>query len=271
MGVSTKRDLTAARFAGDPTFEAVYDGRQLLKNGNKGPAVEELQQALEDLGFSLPRFGADGMFGSETKSAVEAFQRGAGLTGRQVDGIVGPTTMRLLDEHVAFDHQIRGVPVVGQPSNKTCWATVATMLLSWRDSTSYEIREAMDRIDSKWGTKFGANQGLFAAEKEPFLSDAGLVAEPPQNYSVEGLYDLLVAHGPLWLTTDEDTGSGFSIHARILTGMSGDGSIENTTLTLIDPAGGGRVVRESFRTFTEKFEEEAVDVGVFRVQVVHWP
>ena len=53
--------------------------------------------------------------------------------------------------------------------------------------------------------------------------------------------------------------------------MSGDGSIENTTLTLIDPAGGGHVVRESFETFTEKFEEEAIDAGVFRVQVVHWP
>jgi hypothetical protein len=52
--------------------------------------------------------------------------------------------------------------------------------------------------------------------------------------------------------------------------MSGDGTVENTTLTLVDPGHGGRVVRESFEAFAEKFEEEAIDARVFRVQVVHW-
>lgn len=262
--------LTATRFTDEPVFEAIYDGRRLLRVGDRGPAVERLQQALVDTGFSLPRFGADGVFGSETKSAVEAFQRSAGLTGRQIDGIVGKKTIRLLDQRLTLDHHIRTVPVVAQPSHMTCWAAVATMLLSWRDGTSYGIRDAVGSNDPTWAAKFDAGSGLRPAEKEPFLSAMGLVAEPPMNYSVEGLYELLVDHGPLWLTTDENTASGFSIHARVLVGMSGDGTIENTTLTLIDP-NGGRVVRESFETFAEKFEEEAIDAGVFRIQVVHWP
>lgn len=223
MSGRTKSDLTATRFADDPVFEAVYDGNRLLQSGNSGPAVEQLQQALEDLGSSLPQFGSDGAFGSETKSAVEVFQRSAGLTGRQVDGIVGPTTMRSLDERLTLDHHVRTVPVVYQRDNKNWWATVATMLLSGRGDTSYGIRDALDGVGSNWGSQFGPNHGLLPAEKEPFLSAAGLVAEPPQNYSVRGLYDLLVQHGPLWLTTDEDASGGFSIHARSSPGCRATG------------------------------------------------
>ncbi|MGH9836398.1 MAG: eCIS core domain-containing protein [Blastocatellia bacterium] len=91
-------DLTAARFAGDVVLEAVYDNERLLKDSDKGAAVRKLQQALVDSGFSLPIFGVDGDFGSETKAAVEAFQRASGLTGANIDGIVGPTTMGWLDQ-----------------------------------------------------------------------------------------------------------------------------------------------------------------------------
>lgn len=38
-----------------------------------------LQRALIALGFPLPRFGADGDFGGETRGAMQAFQRKAGL------------------------------------------------------------------------------------------------------------------------------------------------------------------------------------------------
>jgi peptidoglycan hydrolase-like protein with peptidoglycan-binding domain len=57
-----------------------------------------VQEALIDLGFPLPKFGADGKFGSETKTAVINFQKDSGLSGKDVDGIIGPTTMGLLDK-----------------------------------------------------------------------------------------------------------------------------------------------------------------------------
>ena len=91
-------DLTAKRFSGDAVLEAVYDNELLLRSGDTGPAVKKLQQALLDSGFELPRFGVDGIFGSETKAAVEAFQHASGLTGANIDGIVGPTTMGWLDQ-----------------------------------------------------------------------------------------------------------------------------------------------------------------------------
>ncbi len=90
-------DLTSPRFAGDPELEGVFDDERLLAIGSRGQAVEKVQQALIDAGFPLPQFGPDGIFGQETKRALEDFQRASGLTGRDVDGIVGPVTMGLLD------------------------------------------------------------------------------------------------------------------------------------------------------------------------------
>ena len=59
----------------------------VLQLGSSGPEVTSLQQALADHGF--PSGAIDGIFGSGTQAAVEAFQQSAGL---QADGIVGPQT-----------------------------------------------------------------------------------------------------------------------------------------------------------------------------------
>jgi len=49
----------------------------------------------------------------------------------------------------------------------------------------------------------------------------GLKAEPPQSFGVEGFEQLLRAHGPLWITADEDPSPHFSVHARVLIGLRG--------------------------------------------------
>jgi peptidoglycan hydrolase-like protein with peptidoglycan-binding domain len=90
-------DLNSPRFAGDPVLEACLDNEQLLKNGASGPAVQKVQEVLIELGHPLPKFGADGAFGAETKTAVQKFQLESGLPFTQADGIIGPVTMELLD------------------------------------------------------------------------------------------------------------------------------------------------------------------------------
>lgn len=64
-----------------------------LRKGDKGAFVMEVQMLLIQHGFSLPRFGADGDFGSETLAAVKAFQKSHGLAQ---DGIVGKNTWSAL-------------------------------------------------------------------------------------------------------------------------------------------------------------------------------
>ncbi len=73
-----------------PTAEA---SRTILKHGMKGNDVRALQQRLMGLGYTLPKYGADGDYGSETVTAVKAFQADRDLT---VDGIAGEATLTAL-------------------------------------------------------------------------------------------------------------------------------------------------------------------------------
>jgi len=63
----------------------------ILREGNNGPDVVELQTRLKDQGF--PPGAIDGDFGPGTTAAVIAFQRSEGLLA---DGIVGPRTAAAL-------------------------------------------------------------------------------------------------------------------------------------------------------------------------------
>ena len=62
-----------------------------LKPGDSGAQVKVLQRALATLGFSTGT--VDGDYGPGTADAVKQFQRSAGL---DVDGVVGPATLRAL-------------------------------------------------------------------------------------------------------------------------------------------------------------------------------
>jgi len=90
-------DLTNGRFTGDTVLEACFDNERLLRIGATGPAVTKLQQAMVDIGLSLPVFGVDGKFGAETRSRIQAFQRSAGVSD---DGVVGPITMGEFDRRI---------------------------------------------------------------------------------------------------------------------------------------------------------------------------
>ncbi|HLP65747.1 eCIS core domain-containing protein [Flavobacterium sp.] len=88
-------NLEAPRFQGNSILEQVHDNQRLVGNGQSGPCVSKIQAGLEDLGFTLPQYGADGVFGNETKQAVLDFQDTYDLA---YDGIVGGETMGLLDD-----------------------------------------------------------------------------------------------------------------------------------------------------------------------------
>lgn len=67
-----------------------------IRKGDSGEDVVKCQKLLIEKGYPLPKYGADGKFGNETKKAVKAFQKDNGLIA---DGIVGPLTWgKLLDK-----------------------------------------------------------------------------------------------------------------------------------------------------------------------------
>ncbi len=60
---------------------------KILRNGNKGTQVKVLQWLLNENGFDAGL--VDGIFGTNTRSAVRAYQKAKGL---DVDGVVGKNT-----------------------------------------------------------------------------------------------------------------------------------------------------------------------------------
>ena len=78
-----------------PTTPPPLDDTSLMKPGDKGPAVQRMQQRLSDLGYWLGT--PDGTYGYNTSQAVMALQKTAGLDR---DGVYGPATRAALDRGV---------------------------------------------------------------------------------------------------------------------------------------------------------------------------
>lgn len=92
--------LTSPRFKWNAQLQAAANNAPALFPGAKGSGVHLIQFALLDLGFELPRstgkaMSPDGIYGSETKAAVQEFQRRAYL---EDDGVVGAKTMARFNE-----------------------------------------------------------------------------------------------------------------------------------------------------------------------------
>ena len=91
----------------------------LLKRGSKGVGVKTLQTALMSLGFSLPKFGADGDFGAETEAAVKAFQTAHGLPATGAWDAVSQAKLEALllpedeDEDEPVDHSVFAAELIG--------------------------------------------------------------------------------------------------------------------------------------------------------------
>lgn len=79
--------------AAEPIKEYTSNYYRVLKRGSIGNDVRVLQQNLMELGYSLPKDGADGKYGSETERAVTEFQLDCQLVA---DGIAGSITQDLV-------------------------------------------------------------------------------------------------------------------------------------------------------------------------------
>src|SRR3712207_3555630 len=77
-------------------------GSGTLSKNSRGDMVKNLQRRLIQLGYSVGSYGADGVFGGGTETAVKQFQVEHGL---QADGIVGTNTWAKLNNSATKPHQ----------------------------------------------------------------------------------------------------------------------------------------------------------------------
>ncbi|MGE3806941.1 MAG: peptidoglycan-binding protein, partial [Gemmataceae bacterium] len=262
-------------FANNDRLRRAAENNPAMRQGEEGEAVRLVQQALIDLGFPMPistrRYGSpDGIYGNETATRVRDFQRQQHLSS---DGIAGRNTLAKLDELLpgpapplpplptGLPYDVPGIrDLFAQPTDNSCWATVYTMMISWRRQMSFvSIRAAIAAIDpttTKWVDFFDNDTGLPASEGRNFEFATRLVREPRMNLTIRGWVDMMRRHGLLWVSHAFRQGRNLFVHDRILEGMHGNGEPDGTFMKVMDPDGGRRY-SEPFRVFLRKFELQA--------------
>jgi hypothetical protein len=110
------------------------------------------------------------------------------------------------------------VDLIPQPTNYTCWAAAAAMVVGWRD----HLPLSPEAIAQICGRSTGA--GLASNDNAAFAAEMGLTAEQPLCYIEEGFRRLLTRSGPLWVSEHPDGNPAGNFHAVVVTGMYFDGS-----------------------------------------------
>lgn len=130
-------DYTNASVPEEPSLQE-HDEFEILKKGSEGAAVTELQKNLLLLGYSLPKYGADGDFGSETKTALKEFQKDHNL---EVDGEYGEKSDAAMKEALkAFDVKTSVTVTGGTVNVRTAPNTTGKILGTVKAGTVLEYQ-----------------------------------------------------------------------------------------------------------------------------------
>jgi hypothetical protein len=174
------------------------------------------------------------------------------------------------------------VELIPQPTNYTCWAAAAAMVIGWRDQVSLTPERVAQICGRSTTTDFSSN------DQQRFADEIGLIAEPPGSHSIDSLRSLLESYGPLWVSLQTpDFG-----HAIVVTGMYSDGAADgsDTYVRISDPLDrvigtpgapgnylnthttGSRYIM-SWADFTREYEGLATTApnGTVNVQILHAP
>ncbi|MHB8689640.1 MAG: papain-like cysteine protease family protein [Solirubrobacteraceae bacterium] len=168
----------------------------------------------------------------------------------------------------AVDYAVPGLLApLQQPSPLTCWATVIAMMTSWRRQQSIAPHDAIAPAGQEFLTKLAAGQGLDVESAGRLYQALGLVAIQSLNPSVDGWDQYLRLYGPQYVDIGYPN-NNVNVHAVIVTGISGDGTADGTTITYIDPVPGA-VVNRKFRDFLTQYE--APGAVSWPYVITHWP
>ena len=147
------------------------------------------------------------------------------------------------------------------------------MVLGWRDRMSLTV-ESVAEVGRR-----SAAEGLDPAQVGQFAVDMGMIAEPPQSYTVEAFRQLLASNGPLWVGAAVP-----GLHAIVATGLYSDGS--ETYVRITDPwdrevgapgspgayasthATGSRYIMR-WADFVAEYEKAATDFAAVNLQILH--
>jgi hypothetical protein len=167
------------------------------------------------------------------------------------------------------------VELIPQPTDKSCWATAAAMVIGWRDRVSI-APETMAEI---WGRVSDLHSGLNPSQVETFAQRLGLVFEYPQSYTIEAFRNLLENNGPLWVGAAVP-----GLHAVVVTGLYADGAQAYVRVTdpwdrvvgspgapgdYLDTHNSGSRYILTWDAFVQEYERAATDFTQVNIQILH--
>lgn len=116
------------------------------------------------------------------------------------------------------------VELVPQPSKVSCWAAAMAMVVSYRDRASYTAESIAETAGMDTNTGYGW-PAILNAVAVWNLRQLGPASAMPERWA-----KLLDTYGPLWIV---ETGNPY--HAVVVAGIHGDGTLEQTTVTVYNP------------------------------------
>lgn len=255
---------------------------------NAKPDVVTVQELLNKvpLGEGGPEapLKVDGLAWSKTIAAIRRFQS-VNLGHKWPDGRVDPqgkTFTRLNDydqpapapqppppsQH--YQHIVPGKKVIiGQPSNMTCWATVYTMMRSWREGKKFAIAEALEKPGKQYVEMFKKDRSLPPAQFRDFWTRGGLTVRGNAIFKDYIWYDFLKTHGLLAVGTSSAISLVQGLHLRVMEGINCKG-VPTDCYYFIDSGWGGVKYAERAFDFESKYSLAMAIGGGAHWQVAHY-
>ena len=178
------------------------------------------------------------------------------------DGTDGPASGTPAERGNGFDYTVPGIIMpLQQASPGTCWAAAMTMLRAWMtDDLAPDIEDYVTAFGDLAEREFRNDTGLSTGEKEAVVAAAGLevLSEGASSMTPEGYRELLMEHGPIWLTIAIGDEGDVGAHANILYGLRRDAS-GSVTLKLVDPQS-GQFFEEPYESFQTSYENLASEI-----------
>ena len=260
-GATTLRKLSGSCKAATTASATTAPGTAVLREGDSGEDVFDLQARLFELGYYSGRI--DGRFGAETTEAVKAFQRANGLGA---DGVVGAGTKSKLNSGNAVTG---GQVVQDEPTGSTESLPAGQQLSTLRRGDQNDAVRVLQQYLMSYGYLSTTPDGQFGSGTERavklFQEANGLTAD-----GIAGPGTLAILYGGDIVTYSEYFGSGASSGGS--TGSSG-GTVSATpkpnTDIVIQWESEGEDVRQYQQRLVELgYLEQKYVTGKFNQQTV---
>ncbi len=210
-----------------------------------------------------------------TDAAVKASEQGKTVkaTKSDAEGVIESVEISGSSNSTILASFSGAIPKLKQPNENACWATAATIMMSWKKGKLFTEEEVLTEVGNPYLQNFLNKEPLRSSHKSDFIDLLYMSGEPPASYPLQQYIDWVNNFGPVWITTDSSEQDGaFSPHARILTKIIGTGTPDGvgTHFIFIDPSTGTEQ-KESFENFLKQYEQMVTDnIGKLFIQIVHF-